>query len=127
MTGSRYSEAVLAHFREPQHAGSFPAGTPGVSRGEAGSSDEGRLVRIELTLAGDAVDELRFKAFGCPATIAAASYVAGALRGCPRARAEALGAEEIARELDLSAERLAAAEVVAGALQAALAASRRAT
>ncbi len=127
MTGRGYSAAVLAHFREPQYAGSFPAGTPGVARGEAGSTDEGRLVRIELTLAGDAIAELRFKAFGCPATIAAASFVAGSLRGASRARAEALSAGQIARELDLRDEREGAAEVVAGALRAALAASRRPT
>jgi len=125
------SAAVLDHLRRPRHAGAFSPGEAGVRTGEAGDVEEGRLVRFELrplrgpsgSGGGDGrLCEARFKAFGCAATIASASWLSEQVSGRPEARARALGPDEIVRALDLSPERRAGAELALRALRRALAA-----
>ncbi len=121
MDGEPYSDPVLDHFRRPRNAGVFPPGTPGLVRGEARESEGARLVRIELVLDGGArVAEARFKAFGCPATIACASFVTADVAGRSLEEAAALCAADVSRELSLPARRSDAAELAVRALRAAL-------
>ena len=44
-----YSETVLGHFRAPQNAGAFPAGTPRVIEGRAGARRQGREITLART------------------------------------------------------------------------------
>ena len=126
--GGAPSEAVRAHLRDPVGAGSFPPDTPGVVSGEAGAIDDGRLVRIQLALGADgAIADVRFKAFGCAATIACASLAAQRLPGRTLAQAAGLDAAELVAELALPASRSGAAETVAAALRAALERARSET
>jgi nitrogen fixation NifU-like protein len=126
--GGAPSDAVRARLRDPVGAGSFPPETPGVVSGEAGSIDGGRLVRIQLAVAaGGTIADVRFKAFGCPATIACASLLSERLPGRSLARAGEIDAAELAASLRLPPSRLAAAETVASALRAALARARAET
>ena len=137
MSGYAPSAAVLDHLRRPRHAGAFPPGQAGVRSGEAGAVEGGRLVRFQLRLTsggsgaggsgagsgGGGVCEARFKAFGCPATIASASWLSEQVSGRSEAHARALGPDEVVRALDLSPERRAGAELALRALRRALAAN----
>ena len=60
---------------------------PDVGTGEAGTLDEGTVVRIQVRVDGDRIAEARFKVFGCSAAIASASLVAEWLEGAPIAEA----------------------------------------
>ncbi|HEY3646227.1 MAG TPA: iron-sulfur cluster assembly scaffold protein, partial [Gammaproteobacteria bacterium] len=56
-----YSDTVLAHFRAPRNAGSFPAGTANVSQGSAGERRRGREIHLELKLTDDGrVEAMRY-------------------------------------------------------------------
>ena len=121
MTDAAYSPELLAHFRSPANAGSLPREAPDVVTGEAGDADDGRLVRLQLRLGpGDEIVDVRFKAFGCPATIACASWLGARIRGCAVSEARALTAGRIAEALTLAPERYHAAELAIEALQRAL-------
>lgn len=126
MTEPGWSALLLDHFQRPRHAGSLPADTPGLRRGEAEQPGGERLVRFWLALSGDGDDAriaaVRFKAFGCPATIAAASLASERLEGRPLAEAAALESAMLARALDLPPGREPAADLVVRALRRALAA-----
>lgn len=122
-----YSAALLDHFRQPRHAGSLPGDTPGLRAGEAEEPDGGRLVRFWLSVApDDRIAAIRFKAFGCPATIAAASLACERLTGRPRAEAAALEAADLALALELPEARAPAAALVVRALHSAIAGAGRA-
>jgi NifU-like protein involved in Fe-S cluster formation len=111
----------LEHLQEPRGAGSWPAGSPGVATGQAGDEAEGRLVRLQLRGSADGkIEAARFKAFGCAATLASASYLAERVAGLPAAAARAIRPEEVARELELPEDRRRAAELAIEALRAAL-------
>ncbi len=121
MADPAYSAALLDHFQQPRHAGSLPGDTPGLCTGEAEQPGGGRLVRFWLSVAPDGrIDAIRFKAFGCPATIAAASLASERLAGRSRGEAAALEAADLARALALPEAREPAAALVVRALRSAL-------
>ena len=55
----------------------------GVFRGNAGQREQGTWVQFDLHVQGGCILEARFLAFGCPHTIAAASWVAEQASGGP--------------------------------------------
>ena len=115
------SPELLDHFRAPRNLGSLPRDDADVGTGEAGRPDEGALVRIQVRVgSGDRVIDTRFKAFGCPATIASGSWATTRLRGKPVAEARRLSHEAIARALRLPPDRWGCAELTSRALRAAL-------
>jgi NifU-like protein involved in Fe-S cluster formation len=78
-------------------------------------------VRIQVRVGADGiVSDARFKAFGCPATIACGSWTTDRVRGRPLEEARGLAAETIARALDLPEDRWGCAAITQGALVAAL-------
>lgn len=120
-----YSETVLELFRTLPGAGTLPPGEGGRACGEAAALDRGAWVRFEARVAGGRIEECRFRAFGCPHTLAAAALVAGVLRARPLDDAHAIDAASLARELDAPPAKLGRLLVVEDALRALLADARR--
>lgn len=120
-----YSEIVMAHFRAPRNTGTFPAGTPDVAVGEAGSRKQGREIRLELKLADDGrVEACRYRVYGCPATIALCSVLSERVVGRTQDEAAGLGGLGLAEELELPAPKRDAALLLEDALRAALSGAR---
>jgi nitrogen fixation NifU-like protein len=113
----RYSETLVDHFLNPRNAG-LMRDPDGVGEGEyAGCGD---LARFFLKRADGTVGAVRFQAYGCGPTIAAASAASELVAGRPLGDVTRLDAEEVERAVDgLPADRKHAADVVAGALRAA--------
>jgi NifU-like protein involved in Fe-S cluster formation len=115
---------VRALFGDLAGAGEPAAGGGRLVGGEACALDRGAWVRFSARIDGKSFGDFRFRAFGCPHTLAAASYVAGRLRGAPLADALAIDAAMLARELDAPAEKMGRLLVVEDALGALLADAR---
>lgn len=117
-----YTETVLAHFRAPRNAGCFPAGTADVSRGSAGDRKRGREIRLELKITDDGrVEAMRYRVYGCPATIALCSVLSERVVGQTREEAVALSGLSLAEELKLPVPKRDAALLLEDALRTALA------
>lgn len=113
-----YTETVIDHATNPRNVGALD-GADGV--GADGNAVYGNLVRIYLAVAAGHIHTARFKAFGCSATIAAASMTTELARGASLAEARVLGAAAIERALGgLPAEKRYCAAVAASALQRAV-------
>ena len=80
MIGEALTPLAREHFQRLAHGGCFAPGVAAVS-GEAGRESIGTRVRFHLRLAGAAVAEARFQAYGCPHVLAVASWLAGELAG----------------------------------------------
>lgn len=116
-----YTDTVLAHFRAPRNAGTFPAGTPDVSQGSAGERRRGREICVELKLTDDGrVEAMRYRVYGCPATIALCSVLSERVVGRTREEAAGMAGLGLAAELELPAPKRDAALLLEDALQAAL-------
>jgi nitrogen fixation protein NifU and related proteins len=113
-----YTDVVVEHATRPRNAGVLE-GANGV--GVDGNPVYGNLVRIYLRVEGQRVQAARFKAFGCSATIAAASMTTELVTGATLPAARALDAAAIERALrGLPAEKRYCAAVAATALHRAL-------
>lgn len=116
-----YAEAVLEHFRAPRNAGGFPADTPGVSEGAAGSRRHGREIRLSLKLGSDGrIEACRYRVYGCPATVALCSVLSERLPGLSLEAAGTLSGVALADELRLPVPKRDAALLLEDALRAAL-------
>jgi hypothetical protein len=107
-------------FSALRHAGE-PAGTGRVVFGEAGREQRGTRVRFMLQLSGERVLQVRYRAYGCPYTLAACEWLATRLETTGRG---SLGAPaDWAQQLQIPQERLGRLLVVEDALIAALGAA----
>jgi NifU-like protein involved in Fe-S cluster formation len=79
----RYGHEVQRRMASLAGAGSLEPG-PDVIAGRAGDREQGAEVELQLRTAGDRVTEARFRAFGCPHLIAAASWLTEHLAGTSR-------------------------------------------
>jgi NifU-like protein involved in Fe-S cluster formation len=68
-----YSELTLRYFETAAGAGVLTG--PTAVRGAAGSRAQGTWVQFDVQAGSGVIQEARFLAFGCPHTIAAASWV----------------------------------------------------
>lgn len=109
-----YSDAVLAYFRAPWHAGRLRG--EGVIVGEAGSREQGRWIRLQARPAAGRIDDVRFLAYGCPSTIACCSQLAQWLHRAPIEQARRLDARALIEVLSLTPVQRAAALAVEDAL-----------
>ena len=81
----RYGPEVLRRFRELPGAGELaPDAESALAQGRAEAADHGARVLLSLRVRGGVVAEARFRAYGCPYFIAAASWLTERLRGANR-------------------------------------------
>jgi len=116
----KYSDAVLDRIREPRCAGTLSSTDANVGTGEAGSLENGTLIRVQVRVKDNRVVEAKFKAFGCSAAIASASFVAERLQGLTVGEAGAMRPSLVVEELALPTERVHVADLAVGAAAAAI-------
>jgi NifU-like protein involved in Fe-S cluster formation len=127
---------VRALFVDLAHAGDLPPPAPEVAdticTGEAGRIAEGTLVRFSLRLSGTRVEQVRYRAYGCPYTLATCEWLARELCGrqldaaSTTALETAVGAPTAwAARLGIPAPRLGRLLVVEDALRQALGCASR--
>lgn len=111
---------VRGLFAALRHAGEPAAtGTARVLCGEAGREQRGTRVRFMLRLAGKRLVEVRYRAYGCPYTLAACEWLATQLEH--GGRDSIGGPADWAQQLGVPPARLGRLLVVEDALRAALA------
>jgi len=121
-TDLKYSALVRELFGQPKHVGTLPRG-PGVAIGEAGNIERGAWVRFYLGIGGGRVTDARFRAYGCPHTLAAAEWVCRHVTGRSVTEASSPGfvsAPQWATALEAPAEKLGRLLIVEDALRASL-------
>lgn len=117
-----YQDAVWEHFRAPRNIGAFPAGTPQVFEGHAGSLRAGREITLALRLTAEGrVAECRYRVYGCPATIALCSILSERLLGQGVEALAEFSGLALTEEFELPPAKRAAGLVLEDALKAALA------
>jgi NifU-like protein involved in Fe-S cluster formation len=119
--GTRYSARVLELFRTLPFAGTLSAAPDGIASAEAIALDRGAWVKFEARVDAGRIVACRFRAWGCPHTLAAAALAAGWLEGWPIGEATRCEAVRLARELEAPAEKMGRLLVVEDAARALLA------
>lgn len=116
-----YAPEIWRLFRTAPNAGAFPPGTDGVVAAEAGTPAARSVLRLELRVDAGVVADARFRAYGCPASIAVGAYIAGWVRGRPMAELSTLKAGDLREALEIPEDRAHCALLGEDALRAVLA------
>jgi len=100
-----YSAEVRQRFSAPARAGEVSPDAAGVLEGAAEDRSLGVWIRFQVQYQGVTIRRVRFRAFGCPHTLAAADVVAGSLEGQPLDALERIDMDAIAARVDLPREK----------------------
>jgi nitrogen fixation NifU-like protein len=87
-----YSKRVLDHFQQPRNAGELPGADAEV---EVENPACGDILRVAARLDGQRISDIRFRARGCTAAIAAGSAITELLKGRTLEEARSLRREDL--------------------------------
>jgi len=120
MNAPAYAQLVRQHFSRPVGAGCFEPGVPGVVQGCAGSREQRLAVQFQCRLVGEKILEARLLAWGCPHSIAGASWLAERLAGMGLVNAARITGIEMSAALDGPADKMGSILILEDALGACL-------
>lgn len=112
-----YSPLVVEHFSAPRNAGTLPADAD-VIAGSAGSVAQGVQFEFSARIAGERIREVRQRVYGCPHSIAAASWASEQLVGLTRQELEEWRWRELGETLAIPAEKRGRMLVLEDAIRA---------
>ena len=107
-----YSQKVIDRFesvlREPEkHAvGRFNPEDPNVATGMTGAPACGDVMRLQLKLNGDTIEDVKFKTYGCGSAIASSTLFVDMLKGKTIQEAKLIKDKDIAEALELPSIKL---------------------
>ena len=96
---SPYSERVREYFGAPAHAGDLADGAV------VNVDEQGVRLQLSATVGDETVATMRFRAWGCPHTIAAAEAACGALEGGPAQELLEFSVSGLMEELAIPVEK----------------------
>ena len=102
-----YSQQVLDRFnsvlKEPEKhsVGKFDPADPNVATGMVGAPACGDVMRLQLKLNGDYIEDVKFKTYGCGSAIASSTLFVDMLKGKTVEEAKQIKDKDIAEALEL--------------------------
>ena len=123
----KYSELTCRYFESTPAVGELcsdgTSAAPGLFRGSAGRQERGTWVQFDIRVQGGQVIEARFLAFGCPHTIATASWVAEQAGGSALRRELPESVQALRERFEVPQEKLGRLLIVEDAWRAAVSAA----
>lgn len=114
-----YSPELLDHFEHPRNTGDVDAPDASVRLENPACGD---ILQLTLKISGGRIEEIRFRAKGCVASLGCASALTEMARGRTVVEARALSREELVRAVGgLPAASMHASHLAVDALMGALA------
>tara|TARA_B100000282_G_scaffold278461_1_gene238071 strand:- start:1315 stop:1743 length:429 start_codon:yes stop_codon:yes gene_type:complete len=107
-----YSKKVVQRFEDvlnnpEKHAvGRFDPKDPNVATGLVGAPACGDVMKLDLKMNGDTIEDVKFKTYGCGSAIASSTLFVELLRGRTIEQAKLIKDKEIAEALELPAIKL---------------------
>ena len=123
MSDAPYNAVVKDHFSAPRKTPCHPPGR-NIVFATAGEESAGARYRLSAKLLSGGLHEIRFEAFGCPHSIAAASLLSEELRGRSLEKATEWNWRAVSRVLALPAEKRGRLLILEDALRSLIAAAR---
>jgi NifU-like protein involved in Fe-S cluster formation len=116
-----YAEPIWRLFTTAPRAGVFAPTEAGVRSGRAGTPAANSVLELQLKFEGERVADARFRAYGCPASIAVGAWIAEWSIGRTPPELGRFSAAEVRQALEIPDEKAHCALMGEDALKALLA------
>jgi nitrogen fixation NifU-like protein len=116
-----YSEKVLEHYNNPLNVGKFDPTIDTVGTGMVGAPACGDVMKLQIKVKDNIIEDVVFKTYGCGSAIASSSMVTEMIKGMTLEEAEAVKNSEIVEELELPPVKIHCSVLAESAIKAAIA------
>jgi nitrogen fixation NifU-like protein len=120
-----YSEKVLEHYNNPLNVGKFDPTIDSVGTGMVGAPSCGDVMKLQIKVKDDIIEDVKFKTYGCGSAIASSSMVTEMIKGMTLEEAQAVKNSDIVEELELPPVKIHCSVLAESAIKAAIADYRK--
>ena len=115
-----YSEKVLDHYNNPRNVGILDAASKDVGTGMVGAPACGDVMKLQIEVKDNIIEDVKFKAYGCGSAIASASMVSEMIKGMTLEEAREVKNTDIVEELSLPPVKIHCSVLAEDSIKAAL-------
>ena len=116
-----YSDKVIDHYENPRNVGKRDPKTDGVGTGMVGAPACGDVMRLQIKVKDNIIEDAKFKTYGCGSAIASSSLLTEWVKGRTLEEAGEIKNVEIANELALPPVKIHCSVLAEDAIKAAIA------
>ncbi len=116
-----YGPKVIDHFNNPRNVGSFDKTDTQVGTGIVGAPECGDVMKLQLKIKDNVVEDARFKTFGCGSAIASSSLATEWVKGKTLDQVLEIKNTDIVKELSLPPVKIHCSVLAEDAIRSAIA------
>jgi nitrogen fixation NifU-like protein len=115
-----YSEKVLDHYNNPRNVGKMDANDKSVGTGMVGAPACGDVMKLQIRIKGDHIEDACFKTYGCGSAIASSSLLTEWVKGKTLQEAKEIKNTAIVEELNLPPVKIHCSVLAEDAIKSAI-------
>ena len=120
-----YSNKVIDHYENPRNVGRMDEKNLNVGTGMVGAPACGDVMRLQIEVKDNVIEDAKFKTYGCGSAIASSSLLTEWVKGKTLDLAESIRNTQIAEELALPPVKIHCSVLAEDAIKAAIADYRK--
>ena len=115
-----YSDKLVDHYENPRNVGAMYKNSEKVGTGLVGAPACGDVMKLQIKVEDNIIEDAKFKTFGCGSAIASSSLVTEWIKGKTINEASAIKNTHIAKELALPPVKIHCSILAEDAIKAAI-------
>ena len=115
-----YSEKVLDHYNNPRNVGKMDMNDKSVGTGMVGAPACGDVMKLQIRIKGDHIEDACFKTYGCGSAIASSSLLTEWVKGKTLQEAKEIKNTAIVEELNLPTVKIHCSVLAEDAIKSAI-------
>jgi nitrogen fixation NifU-like protein len=115
-----YSEKVLDHYDNPRNVGKMDMNDKSVGTGMVGAPACGDVMKLQIRIKGDHIEDACFKTYGCGSAIASSSLLTEWVKGKTLQEAKEIKNTAIVEELNLPPVKIHCSVLAEDAIKSAI-------
>ena len=116
-----YGKKVLDHYENPRNVGKFDPSIDSVGTGMVGAPACGDVMKLQIQVEDDIIQNAVFKCYGCGSAIASSSIITEMLKGMSLDEAHEIKNVEVVEQLDLPPVKIHCSVLAEDSIKAAIA------
>jgi len=116
-----YSKEVLDHYNNPRNVGKMDVNDKNVGTGMVGAPACGDVMKLQIQVEDDIIQNAVFKCYGCGSAIASSSIITEMLKGMSLDEAHEIKNVEVVEQLDLPPVKIHCSVLAEDSIKAAIA------